>query len=838
MATIKDNRSDRVTGSARGINVLKENQRWLRPWLFRIIAMAGIPVAALVTAELLLRVCGVGYNPRFVLGLEHRGCAVYVPNARAVWRYLGRDLARVPYPFCVPAARDPHAVRIVVLGESAAYGDPHPHFGLARMIEAILSLRYPEQRFEVINCAVTGINSHSIRCIARDCRCLKADAWVLYIGNNEVIGPFGPGTVFTAGTLPGWLIRLNLWAKGTRLGQQLEELMNRLRRGPGSTREWAGLMMFSGQKVHPLSHHLDKVRARYRENLRRIIRLGLDAGAVVAVGSVGVNLRHCAPFASEHRPGLTAQQLRAWRDWFEQGLTNQALGMYAAALDAYNRAAAIDDTYAELRFRRAQCALALGDTTLARAEFIAACDCDALRFRCDSHLNAVARETAAEFKSERVVFSDAAGMLASVAPAGIPGSESFYEHVHLTFEGTYHVAGAFVRALEPQLARARRLPGEPPAHWPTIQECMERLGWTDWDRINAYADMLVRISDPPFVWQADHAEQEARMLSVLGPLTADATGQTDLLQQARATVERALERWPDDPVLHARAAMMRQLTGDYSGAAAALGRYLDAVPVSVEAWRQLGTVYLQLNKPGEAQETFVRALTLDPDDVWTLRLQARCYLVQGRTNLAEEALTRAVTLKPVFGPGWLELGLIAEAQGRTNLAVALFQRAATNRVLRAPELVQLARVCDRLGWTEQAVRNYTDAVKLRPAEPQLRIEFGRLLSRLGRDAEALTQFKAAVDLAPDLPTARYMLGYELGRLGRHAEAAEQFRHAVRLMPDLPEAHVNLGVALMNAGRTEEALTVFEAILRRWPENPDARRHAAALRSAAGAETGR
>ena len=70
------------------------------------------------------------------------------------------------------------------------------------MLESLLSLRHPGTRFEVVNAAMTAINSHVILPIARDCARADGDIWVLYMGNNEVVGPFGAGTVFGPATPP------------------------------------------------------------------------------------------------------------------------------------------------------------------------------------------------------------------------------------------------------------------------------------------------------------------------------------------------------------------------------------------------------------------------------------------------------------------------------------------------------------------------------------------------------------------------------------------------------------------------------------------------------------
>lgn len=799
-----------------------------RLWLYRGIAVVVIPILTFLVIEVVLRVCGVGYDTRFLQKTVHNNRTVFAQNNRATWHFLGPALARAPYPFCVPAQKDTNTVRILVLGESAAYGDPHPEFGLARMIEAILSLRHPGTKFEVINAAVTGINSHAIRYIANDCRALDADVWVLYIGNNEVIGPFGPGTVFTSQTLPLWVVRLNLWVKGTRFGQLVDAALSRLKVGPSSIREWAGVEMFVGQKVHPADKRLLVVYKWFRKNLRAIVRYGLDAKATVVVSTVCVNLRDCAPFDSEHRPDLLADKLEQWRVWFEQGKTNQQLGRWQDALVAFSEACKIDDTFAEVRFRRAQCALAIGARELARTEFVAACDTDALRFRCDSRLNAITRAVANEFGNSKVIFADSEAALQKESEVGIPGAEFFYDHVHLTFEGTYHVATEITRQIELELATAGKLTTQNLVRWPSAAECMRRLAWTDWDRMSAYSDILMRIADPPFVWQLNHAEQEKMIVSVMRQLCAG--GHTHLANESRAQVELALKNWPDDPLIYLQAARFRQITGDITGATAAFEHYLELVPTAGDVWRRLGRLQLEQGDTVKADASLQRALALDNNDAWTLHALAKCYLRQAETDKAQMTLNRLLQCKPSFGPAWIDLGEIYEQRGRTNDAIACYQRALTNRVLRLPELVQLARLCRRKGWFDHAIRNYADAIRFQPTDPQLRIEASRVLAQSGKHTDAIAQLEAAVDLAPDQFQARFLLGYELGAVGRHAEAVEQFRHVVRLRPDLAEGHVNLGVALMNAGQLDEALDVFESVLRRWPTNEQALINAQALRA--------
>ena len=80
----------------------------------------------------------------------------------------------------------------------------------------------------------------------------------------------------------------------------------------------------------------------------------------MVVSTVAVNLRDCAPFASVHRADLSDRQQTEWEALFKSGAASQEKGQWRDAEAEFRAAAQIDDTFAELRFRLGQCALALG----------------------------------------------------------------------------------------------------------------------------------------------------------------------------------------------------------------------------------------------------------------------------------------------------------------------------------------------------------------------------------------------------------------------------------------------------------------------------------------------
>jgi tetratricopeptide (TPR) repeat protein len=796
-----------------------------RLWLFRLTASVLLPLSLLLLIELALRLAGFGYATTFLLPQEHGGKKVFVQNDRFGWRFFGREQSPQPTTFAFPRQKPADTIRIFVFGESAAFGDPQPDFGLPRMLHALLSQRFPGTRFEVINTAMVGINSHTILPIARDCARAGGDIWVLYMGNNEVVGPFGAGTVFGRQAATRAFIQSSLAFQTTRTGQMFDQLARSLRPPSPGKGEWGGMLMFLENRVRANDPRLPVVYQNFEQNLDDIITTGLRAGAGVVVSTVAVNLDDCAPFASAHRPDLSKNDEAEWRRLYERGIEAQRTGRFTDALDNYQAAAKIDDSFAELQFRLSVTTSALGLRKEADDGFARARDHDMLRFRCDSELNNITRRVVTTHrKDDRVRLVDAAEILEKSDFNGSVGRKFFYEHVHLTFEGNYQLARQLVDSIEALLPSKIRQSAT--TNWATAAECAARLAWTEASRIEAASDILGRRRDPPFIWQLDHAEQNRRLQEQIEQLRPGAQAEA---RRGGEIYRTALAHAPDDPVLHAHHAAWQAEAGDLKGATASARHVVELLPHSVSAWAELGSALGRQKEFAAAADAYTEGLRRDPDNYWARHNLAGLYLRLNRRADAVREYQRVLQIKPRFGPAHLGLGELLEAAGNKAEAEKHFQLALTHRVRRAEELASLARFCHDRGWYQAAVTNYQDAISLNPVAAPLHLGTGQCLAALGRSAEAGRYFAEAVRLAPDSGESRFLLGVDLGRQGQSAEAAEQFREAVRLLPELIEARLNLGVALSNLGKNAEALAQFEEVLRRNPTNVTAQQQIQILR---------
>ena len=302
-------------------------------------------------------------------------------------------------------------------------GDPDSAYGFSRYLEVMLGARYPATRFEIVNTGSVAINSHVELPIAKGLADQHPDIFISYSGNNEVVGPYGAGTMLTASAISMPVVRATMLYHSTRISQFVTRLGTQ-------KKEWRGMEMFVDKQVPATSPQMKYVYANFEENLRDTIAVARKAGAKVIIATVATNLQDCAPFASQHREGLKAEELRSWTALVQRGDALEASSP-AEALKLYLSAAKIDDEYAELEFRIARTLAATGDNKAAKDYFVRARDLDTLRFRADSRINEINRSVVS---SPDVALVDADKILSDASPDGIIGSDLVYEHVHLTPE--------------------------------------------------------------------------------------------------------------------------------------------------------------------------------------------------------------------------------------------------------------------------------------------------------------------------------------------------------------------------------------------------------------------
>ncbi len=753
-----------------------------RLWLMRLCAVVLIPTLLLGALELVLRVAGYGYPTSFFVHSRIEGRDFYVTNEKFGFRFLPPAQIRRPLRLRLPAEKPANAYRIFLFGESAALGDPDPTFGVARYLEVLLNDRYPGTRFEVIPAAMTAINSHALLPVARECARLEGDLWIVYMGNNEVVGPFGPSTVFGPRTLGIHSIRLVLAIETTRVGQLLEAVVGKIHDSP-ARQSWGGMQMFVEHKLRFDDPARVRAGENFENNLEATLKAGSGAGVPIILSTVACNLKDCSPFASSSPAGVSAAQLTDWVAECRAGMARETAGAYPEALQYYLKSAAIDPRVADLQFRIGRCFMALTNWAEARSHFELARDYDLLAFRADARINEIIEKAGMRHAGQGVHLLAAAEQLARGSRIEIPGRELFYEHVHLNFEGNYLLARAFAEKAASLFPASFATNAK--SSWASAEACDRRLAVTAWDRFRLWEVNLARLNQPPFTAQPDHAVQvgfyHARLKDLKSQMDSETPG------RARAQYVDALRLAPDDYLLHGNFAQFLEAHGDLPLALSETQRVSDLLPHEPVPFYQMGRLLLRQGNIGAAEQQFRKALKLRGDFWLALNELGLLRALEGKFTEATSLFSRALRAQPRYPDTLINLGFAAQLQGEPESARRHYREAAQVEPGGGAEYLNRAVESVQQHKAEQAVGSFRQAIQLKPGFWQASYLLGLELAAAGQTEEAQACFAEVLRWRPDFTSARLKLGAALVKLGRVAEARQQFEETLRLDPGNGEA---------------------------------------------------
>jgi tetratricopeptide (TPR) repeat protein len=705
-----------------------------------VLAVLIVPLLVL-GLEAALRLANYGYRTSFFEKIRIGQRTYLVDNENFSLRFFPPQLMRWAGPVLMDAEKPPDTWRIFILGESAAQGDPEPAYGAGRYLEVLLRERFPGQRFEVVNVAVTAINSHVIVPIARECAQHQGDLWIVYMGNNEMVGPFGAATVFGAKAPPWWLVRMTLAEQQTRLGQWVTA-QARKRESHDTNSSWGGMQMFLKNQLPPDDPRREVVYRNFQRNLDDILRAGVDSGAKIILNSVAVNLKDCPPFASLSDSNLPpAERILYERDYVDACRAEEQR-RFSEAAQRFESAAKLEPKMAELQFRWGRCLLGLTNLAGARDHLQLACDNDTLPFRADSRINNLIRQAGARAGPSVVLF-DAAEML-ETNPPGIGGQDLFYEHVHLTFAGNYRLARAWAERAEqflPETIRHRAI-----GDWASQETCDVLLGLTDWNRNLVVKSIAGRLQQPPFSSQLDND----RRLSIFRSQMTDLGRRMDepARVSAREIYTDALKRAPEDYLLHENFAEFLDLTGDIK----------------------------------QATTEWLRARELSPRNPFASYQAGHLLALQGQWTEAQNVLSNAVAVHPRYVEAWLELGAANLAQKKFEPAMDCYDRARRLQPADSRVYFEIGRAFSLSQRSPESIENFRHAIALKPEYWEAHYALGGELALHDQVSEAKAEFEQAIRLQPDFAPAYLNLGVALLKTGHPNEAARQFEETLRLEP--------------------------------------------------------
>jgi lysophospholipase L1-like esterase len=395
-------------------------KKWKKTLFTFLLALLG--VIFLILTESVLRI--------FDVGKQYELIEEVTLNDKPYWR-INRDFPSKYFrkiqdapefrDKLVPVNKNPNEKRILVLGESTAFGFPYSYnITFPDMLEYMMNTGNPDMGWKVINLSTSAINSYSVTDILKHASVLKPDALIIYMGHNEFYGAFGSASVekgFTSCQLTHLLLKI----RELRIYQVLESLLD----DSDSRSKSSGPLMARvvRKKLIPYGSSLYlKTRLNFIKNLHRIHSLAADMNIPVFIGTLVSNERGLIPFASD----FIDEELN------QKSLHNEFM-YYVETGDTLGASMWLDDlelwepNTSILAYCKAQYYEWTGKPDRAAFYYIKARDLDVLRFRAGSDWNLAIRQFARESNWTCIPVDHA---FEEYAAPYRPGNELFHEHVH------------------------------------------------------------------------------------------------------------------------------------------------------------------------------------------------------------------------------------------------------------------------------------------------------------------------------------------------------------------------------------------------------------------------
>ncbi len=230
-----------------------------------------------------------------------------------------------------------------------------------------------------------------------------------------------------------------------------------------------------------------------RNNLSKMAEIAERGEVAILFCSVACNLRDQSPLYSISRDGMRPDERRRLDGLLAKARSLLLAGDADSALSEVNQAAEIDDGFALVSFRRAQCFEAQGKPKKAAAGYARARDLDGCRFRAPGAFRDIIRDVANSPDHSQAFFVDVTDALAKASEYSVPGNDLFMEHVHFNYEGHWQVALAVSKGIIQQVENATW----DPSLVPDSDERDRLLGTTIFDHMMAVGMTETILKDPP-----------------------------------------------------------------------------------------------------------------------------------------------------------------------------------------------------------------------------------------------------------------------------------------------------------------------------------------------------
>ena len=413
-----------------------------RSRLSLVVVTALIPFVLIGTLEAVFRLTGVGGREPLFLPAPVAG--YLQPNGAVIHRFFAS--AQAAPDVSIDTAyflkeKPENGLRIVVQGGSTAAGFPYGRMASpAGMLQQRLERSFPDRTVEVINTAMSAVNSYTLLDFADEIIDIEPDAVVIYAGHNEFIGVLGVASAYASGLSPK-LTRLVLELRRLHLVEAGFQVYGA---ALPVTDKSSGTLMARVARERRIAFGSDIFMAgqvQFRENLALLLDKYRRQDIPVFIATLASNEKDQPPFIPADLPTSVAKPWQETLQVLEEALASEDSN---AATGKAGELVKLAPDNAMSWFLQGKASLLRGRAAEARHAFLKAKDLDELRFRAPESFNDIIRAAALEHEA---ILVDVQQALAGHSPKGVIGSELMLEHLHPNVDGYFYMADAFYRAM-------------------------------------------------------------------------------------------------------------------------------------------------------------------------------------------------------------------------------------------------------------------------------------------------------------------------------------------------------------------------------------------------------
>ena len=383
------------------------NRGKLKTITFSIILIL-LPLFFLLLFEGILRLSGYGHSYQLFTEFKHFGKSYKTAYTDYGKKYFSQlNYTHPPNDIFLKEKPD-NGFRIFVIGSSTAAGFPYNvSNSFSRILQQRLQDSYPDHYVEVINIAITAINSYSFYDMIDQILKEQPDALLIYAGHNEFYGAMGIASIEGLGGFRS-LKLAHLKLLNLRLYQLTGSLVNKIRAilpaSPTKEGQSGESLMESIARHKSIEYKSQIYKAahtHYEKNMGSILKKANKQNVKVLFSEVVGNIKDLEPFVAVNSE------------------------VFPSAEEVFKKARQLEES---------------GDLTKAKELYYQAKDLDGLRFRASEDINRIIHKLSEKYHAIPVPMKT---VFENHSPENLIGNNLLTEHVHPNIDGYFLMADAF-----------------------------------------------------------------------------------------------------------------------------------------------------------------------------------------------------------------------------------------------------------------------------------------------------------------------------------------------------------------------------------------------------------